>query len=117
MKPILSNFDKANQATTSKKLPIPFLVSKKKGKFSCNDYQTYKFQNNPKDDKSLFYLLTEQYVMDADAAYTLVKSLLQGVIIHAYQNKEKLKTKASKECISYVNAATKHMFPTKVYKM
>eukprot|EP00957_Ditylum_brightwellii_P150530 11462405-Ditylum_brightwellii.AAC.1 len=66
----------ASRNQENKHLPIPFYVFHNKKKLSLLDYQTYKLQTNPKDEKSA--VIKGQDTQDRDAAYLLVKSLLKG---------------------------------------
>eukprot|EP00957_Ditylum_brightwellii_P171783 13077060-Ditylum_brightwellii.AAC.1 len=142
MKLAFGNLDKTTQVKASKKTLIPFMASKKKSNLSTSDYQTYKLQNSPKDDKSQVHLLKVriykvgtpkkrlqfiegikwgikgQEIIDDDTAYTLVKSLLHRDSLQNFQNKEKKHTTQSSEGFtSCLNAVTEHVFPTKAYKM
>eukprot|EP00957_Ditylum_brightwellii_P018777 1411440-Ditylum_brightwellii.AAC.1 len=55
------NLKFANRNIGNKPLPIPFYVPDKKKKLSPLDYQTYKLQTNPKDEKSVVYNLVVKY--------------------------------------------------------
>eukprot|EP00957_Ditylum_brightwellii_P163093 12419122-Ditylum_brightwellii.AAC.1 len=56
MKISLMNIKRVNQTTANKLVPITFFMMKK-GKLSPSDYQVYKLSTNPKDMKSVLYLL------------------------------------------------------------
>eukprot|EP00957_Ditylum_brightwellii_P080921 6155598-Ditylum_brightwellii.AAC.1 len=51
----------ANRNQGNKHLPILFYVPDNKNKLSPLDYQTYKLQTNPKDEKSAVYNLVGKY--------------------------------------------------------
>eukprot|EP00957_Ditylum_brightwellii_P156893 11940743-Ditylum_brightwellii.AAC.1 len=51
----------ANRNQGNKPPPIPFYVPGNKKKLSPLDYQTYKLQTNPKDEKSTIYNLVVKY--------------------------------------------------------
>eukprot|EP00957_Ditylum_brightwellii_P112504 8577126-Ditylum_brightwellii.AAC.1 len=86
----------ANYLVGNRPPPIMFYVPKKKEKLSPLDYQIYKLQTNPKDKKTAMYSLMVKYnkvikgqgIQNLEAAYTLVKTLLWGDTLQAFQNKE-----------------------------
>eukprot|EP00957_Ditylum_brightwellii_P090275 6874935-Ditylum_brightwellii.AAC.1 len=55
------SLDFANQNVGNKPMPIPFYVADNKKKLSPLDYQTYKLQTNPKDEKSVVYNMVVKY--------------------------------------------------------
>eukprot|EP00957_Ditylum_brightwellii_P031342 2375734-Ditylum_brightwellii.AAC.1 len=55
------SIESANQNVGNKPPPIPFYVPDNKKKSSPLDYQTYKLQTNPKDEKSTVYNLVVKY--------------------------------------------------------
>eukprot|EP00957_Ditylum_brightwellii_P043178 3271868-Ditylum_brightwellii.AAC.1 len=130
-----------NCMLTSRLAPIPFFVKEKKIKLSHVYYQIYKLYTNPRNEKSVVYLLTlgiykvvtpeewlqlmdenkqiikGQDITDLDAAYTLVKSLLQGDALKIFQNKEEShKIKDSPAFTAFLAVVTKHEFLTKACK-
>eukprot|EP00957_Ditylum_brightwellii_P169273 12883461-Ditylum_brightwellii.AAC.1 len=76
------SFEFANRSQGNKPPPIPFYVADDAKKLSLSYYQTYKLRTNPKDEKSVVYIITQvikgQDIQGRDAAYLLVKSLLKG---------------------------------------
>eukprot|EP00957_Ditylum_brightwellii_P201434 15325622-Ditylum_brightwellii.AAC.1 len=116
----------ANHSVGNRPLPIPFYIPEKKEELKSSDYQVYKLWTNPKDKKSAVYSLMVKYykaikgqdIQDLEAAYTLIKSLLQGDALQVFQNKELVqKERDSPVFTKFLGAVTKHIFPTKAYKL
>eukprot|EP00957_Ditylum_brightwellii_P095283 7257299-Ditylum_brightwellii.AAC.1 len=106
------------------------------------DYQTYKLQTNPKDEKLTVYSFVVKYykvgtpkewlqaintiaqvikgqdIQDEEAGYSLVKSLLKGDALQAFQNKEESQeTKNGPAFTKCLAAVTEHVFPKKACKI
>eukprot|EP00957_Ditylum_brightwellii_P202418 15330068-Ditylum_brightwellii.AAC.1 len=122
--------------------PILLYMPDSEKKLSPLDYQTYKLQTNPKDNKLAVYSLMVKYykvgtpeewfqfinaiahvikgqnIQDGEAAYSLVKSLLRGDTLQVFQNKEESQeTKDDPAFTKCLAAVTEHVFPKKAYKI
>eukprot|EP00957_Ditylum_brightwellii_P173112 13179203-Ditylum_brightwellii.AAC.1 len=103
----------ANYSVGNKPLPISFYLPDCDKKLSPSDYQIYKPRTNLKDKKSAICNLVVNYykvgtprewlqfmeaigqvikgqdIQDGDAAYSLVKSLLKGMLYKSSRMKKK----------------------------
>eukprot|EP00957_Ditylum_brightwellii_P031151 2360189-Ditylum_brightwellii.AAC.1 len=103
----------ANHSVGNKPPPILFYVPDSDKKLSPLDYQTYKLRTNPKDEKLAVYSLMVKYykvgtpeewgqfveaiaqvikvqdILNGDAAYSLVKSLLKGILYKSSRTRRK----------------------------
>eukprot|EP00957_Ditylum_brightwellii_P053166 4031331-Ditylum_brightwellii.AAC.1 len=125
----------ANQNIGNKPPPIHFYVLNSEKKLNPLDYQTYKLRTNPKDKKSVVHnlvvkhykvgtpeewlqfvetiaqVIKRQDIQDGDAVYSLVKSLLKGVALQVFQNKEE--SQEAKDGAAFticLAAVTEHKF-------
>eukprot|EP00957_Ditylum_brightwellii_P125955 9602335-Ditylum_brightwellii.AAC.1 len=96
-------------------------MTEKKSKLNPLDCQVYKLCTNLKNEKYVIYSLMVfkgQDIMDCEATYILVRSLLLGDDLDASKNKEQKHTeKSSLAFMTFLNAVTEQIFPTKAYKM
>eukprot|EP00957_Ditylum_brightwellii_P123241 9396731-Ditylum_brightwellii.AAC.1 len=105
----------ANHSVRNKPPPIPFYMPDSGKKLSPLDYQTYKLRTSLKDEKLAIYNLVVKYyelgtpeewlqfmeaivqvikgpdIQDGDAAYSLVKSLLKGMLYKPSRTTNKVK--------------------------
>eukprot|EP00957_Ditylum_brightwellii_P059457 4513935-Ditylum_brightwellii.AAC.1 len=121
--------------------PIPFYMPDNVKILSPFEYQTYKLGTNPKGKKSAVYNLVVKYhevgtpeellqfmeaitqvikgqdILDGDAPYLLVKSLLKGDALQVFNNEEaSQEIKDGPAFMKCLAAVTKHVFPKKAYK-